>query len=185
MKYFCDFSTIDFIKKPAIGNIINDINVICQLIENIITSIPIIVQIDVIICVILWFKFMLNVSISFVITDKISPLVLLSKYFIGNLFIFIAISFLNLYVIFWDTVVIAKPCIIENIVLIIYNPNKINAICPIFPKSIPAPPVNFPINPLNISVVAFPNILGPTMVNIVLPIANNITKNIATLYFER
>ena len=40
------------------------------------------------------------------------------------------------------------------------------------PKSIPSPPDSLLTNPLNISVVEFPSILGPTIVNIVLPIAN-------------
>ena len=64
---------------------------------------PIIVHTDVIICVILWFKPVLNVSTSFVIIDRTSPFVLLSKYFIGNLFILCVKSFLILYVIFCAT----------------------------------------------------------------------------------
>ena len=82
----------------VIGSITKDTSVISKLIENIIINIPINVHIDVIICITLWFRFWLNVSISFVITDNTSPFVLLSKYLIGSLFIFIAISFLSLYV---------------------------------------------------------------------------------------
>ena len=41
----------------VIGNIINDTKVISQLIENIIISMPIIVHMEVIICVMLWFRF--------------------------------------------------------------------------------------------------------------------------------
>ena len=98
-----------FTNNADTGKITSEINVICQLIENIITKIPINVQIAVIICLILWFKFALNVSTSFVITDNTSPCVLLSKYFIGNLFIFSDISALNLYVIFCAIPVIVKP----------------------------------------------------------------------------
>ena len=53
------------------------------------------------------------------------------------------------------------------------------------PKSIPEPPDNLLIKPLNISVVAFPKIFGPTIVKIVLPTANNITTNIAILYLAK
>ena len=45
----------------------------------------------------------------------------------------------------------------------------------ILEKLIPSPPDTLPTNPLKISVVAFPSILGPTIANIVLPIANIIT----------
>ena len=142
-------------------------------------------QIDVIICVILWFKFIPSVSISFVITDNTSPFVLLSKYFIGNLFIFTTISFLNLYVTFCAILVIVKPWTKENNALTTYNPNNVNAILPILSKLIPSPPFSFPIKPLYISVVAFPNIFGPIIVNIVLPIANIITIKIANLYLDK
>ncbi len=67
----------------------------------------------------------------------------------------------------------------------IYSINKVIAISAIFPKSIPLPPEILLTNPLNISVVAFPNILGPTMVNIVLPIANRNTMIKAILYFPK
>ena len=66
-----------------------------------------------------------------------------------------------------------------------YSPNKVNAIVPTFPKSIPVPPLNLLIKPLKISVVAFPKILGPTIVNIVLPIANIITMISGILYLAR
>ena len=42
----------------------------------------------------------------------------------------------------------------------------------IFAKSIPPVPDILFTKPLNISVVAFPEIFGPTIVNTVLPIAN-------------
>ena len=75
-----EIDTIQNIKLlNVIGSIINDISVIGILIDIIIIIIPIIVQTDVIICVMLWFKFVLNVSISFVITDSTSPFVFLSK----------------------------------------------------------------------------------------------------------
>ena len=53
------------------------------------------------------------------------------------------------------------------------------------PKFIPSPPDNLLTKPLNISVVAFPNIFGPTIENIVLPIANIITIATAILYFDK
>lgn len=99
----------------------------------------------------------------------------MSKYFIGNLFIFIAKSLRNLYVNFCDTDVIVNPCINENSALIIYNIKSVSIIPAILEKSIPSPPDTLPTNPLKISVVAFPSILGPTIANIVLPIANIIT----------
>ena len=49
----------------------------------------------------------------------------------------------------------------------------------------PDPPDSLLTNPLKISVVALPNIFGPTIVNIVLPIANRITTIIAILYFAK
>ena len=73
----------------------------------------------------------------------------------------------------------------ENNALMIYKINNVMAICPIFPKSIPLPPDNLLTNPLKISVVAFPNIFGPTIENIVLPIANIITTATAILYFDK
>ena len=73
----------------------------------------------------------------------------------------------------------------ENNALMIYKINNVMAICPIFPKSIPLPPDNLLTNPLKISVVAFPNILGPTIVKIVLPTANTNTMIKAILYFPR
>ena len=59
----------------------------------------------------------------------------------------------------------------ENNALTIYSPNSVNRIVPTFPKSIPPFPDSLFTNPLNISVVAFPNILGPIIENIVLPTA--------------
>ena len=47
----------------------------------------------------------------------------------------------------------------ENNALITYSPNKVSKIVPTFPKSIPPFPDILFTNPLNISVVAFPNIL--------------------------
>ena len=99
--------------------------------------------------------------------------------------LFVAISFLNLYVIFCVTVVIVKPCIKENKALKAYNPNSVSSIVPIFPKSIPDPPDNLFITPLKISVVALPKIFGPTIENIVLPTANKITTIIGILYFDK
>ena len=46
-------------------------------------------------------------------------------------------------------------------------------------------PDNLLTTPLNISVVAFPSILGPIIENIVLAAANKITINIAILYFDK
>ena len=119
------------------------------------------------------------------IIDNTSPLVLVSKYFIGNLSIFRIISFLSFKVNFCEISVIVKFCIKENKALIKYKINKVIAISPIFPKLIPLPPDILLINPLNISVVAFPKILGPTIVNMVLPIANMNTTIKAILYFPK
>ena len=182
MKYFCECFTIKKLRNAVTGNITNETIVISQLIENIIIKIPIIVQIEVIICVTLWFKFCDTVSISFVIIDNTSPCVLLSKYFIGNLLILCTKSLRILYVIFCVTVVIVNPCIKENNALTAYSPNNVRSICPIFPKSIPAPPDNLSKIPLKISVVALPKIFGPIIENIVLPTANKITIIIGILY---
>ena len=73
----------------------------------------------------------------------------------------------------------------ENTALSTYNPSNVIAICAIFSKFIPLPPDILPIIPLKISVVAFPNILGPTIVNIVLPIANINTTINAILYLAK
>ena len=78
-----------------------------------------------------------------------------------------------------------NPWISENNALNPYNASNVSKICPIFPKFIPLPPDNLLTNPLNISVVAFPNILGPTIENIVLPIANITTITNANLYFDK
>ena len=43
-----------------------------------------------------------------------------------------------------------------------YSVNKVSSIFKMFPKFIPAPPDSLLTIPLNISVVAFPNIFGPT-----------------------
>ena len=66
-----------------------------------------------------------------------------------------------------------------------YKQSNVRSIFAIFPKSIPVPPESLFTIPLNISVVAFPNIFGPTIENIVLPTANSITIINAILYFER
>ena len=60
----------------------------------------------------------------------------------------------------------------ENNALTTYKQINVNNIFPILSKSIPDPPEILLTIPLKISVVAFPSILGPTIVNIVLPIAN-------------
>ena len=73
----------------------------------------------------------------------------------------------------------------ENNALNKYNPNSVNSIIPTFPKSIPPLPDILLTKPLNISVVAFPKILGPTIENIVLPIANNKTIIKPILYFDK
>ena len=102
----------------------------------------------------------------------------MSKKLIGNLFILTATSFLNLYVNFCATLVIVKPCIYPKKVLIAYKPKSVSKIPRTLLKSIPVPPDIFPTIPLNISVVAFPKILGPTIVKTVLPTANiNIINN--------
>ena len=67
-------------------------------------------------------------------------------------------------------------------VLKIYKPTKSRIILPSLVKSIPLPPDTLEISPLKISVVAFPNILGPNILNITLPMANTITKKIPILY---
>lgn len=89
------------------------------------------------------------------------------------------------YVNFWATLVIVKPCISEKVALIRYRVSRLKSIAPILPKFVPSPPDSLLIKPLNISVVAFPNIFGPTIENIVLPIANIITIATATLYFDK
>ena len=65
----------------------------------------------------------------------------------------------------------------ENIALTTYNASNVSNIVPIFSKLIPPLPYSLFTSPLNISVVAFPRIFGPTIVNIVLPIANINTIN--------
>ena len=122
---------------------------------------------------------------SFVIIDNVSPFVLLSKYCIGSLFIFTIMSFLNLYVSFCEMFVIVNPCISENVTLVMYNASKVNKIVAIFSKFIPFPPDNLLIIPLNISVVAFPKIFGPTTINIVLPIAKINTIIRDNLYCDK
>ena len=69
--------------------------------------------------------------------------------------------------------------------LIKYNVNNVRRISAIFWKLIPSPPDNLLINPLYISVVAFPNIFGPTIEKIVPPIANIITITTAILYLDK
>ena len=56
---------------------------------------------------------------------------------------------------------------------------------PTFPKSIPPFPESLFTNPLNISVVAFPNIFGPTIENMVLPTAKINTIINPILYFDK
>ena len=73
----------------------------------------------------------------------------------------------------------------ENNALITYSPNKVSKIVPTFPKSIPPFPDILFTKPLNISVVAFPNILGPIIENIVLPTAKINTIINPILYFDR
>jgi hypothetical protein len=125
------------------------------------------------------------VSTSFVTNDKTSPFVFLSKYFIGNLFSFSATSLRNLYVTFCATCVIVNPPKIPNTVLSIYNIRSVSKIFPIFTKLIPLPPDSLEITPLKTSVVAFPSILGPIMLNIVSIVANiNISIN-KYLYFDK
>ena len=61
--------------------------------------------------------------------------------------------------------------------LIIYNDKRVKRIVPTLEKSIPlVVPVTLPTRPLNISVVACPDILGPIIENTALQIAKIITK---------
>ena len=73
----------------------------------------------------------------------------------------------------------------ENNALTTYKQINVNNIFPILSKSIPDPPEILLTIPLKISVVAFPSILGPTIVNIVLPIANIKTIIKAILYLDK
>ena len=73
----------------------------------------------------------------------------------------------------------------ENNALITYKPSNVNNIVPTFPKSIPPFPDILFTKPLNISVVAFPNIFGPIIENIVLPTANINTIIYPILYFDK
>ena len=73
----------------------------------------------------------------------------------------------------------------ENNALNRYSPSKVNNIVPTLPKSIPPFPLILFTKPLKISVVAFPKIFGPTIENIVLPIANIKTIIIPILYFDQ
>ena len=57
-----------------------------------------------------------------------------------------------------------------------YNTPKVNNILNTASKSTPEPPFNLLLTPLKISVVAFPNILGPRIEKIVLA-----TVKIATI----
>ena len=75
------------------------------------------------------------------------------------------------------------PWINENKALHKYRQSNVARILPIFVKSIPLPPDILPTRPVNISVVAFPRILGPTILKMVLPMANMTTKSRAILYF--
>ena len=85
--------TTNPIKPPEIGRITSAISVIIGLIDSIIINTPIIVAIEVINWVTLWFKLCPSVSTSFVILESTSPTVLDSKYFIGIRLIFSEISF--------------------------------------------------------------------------------------------
>ena len=79
--------------------------------------------------------------------------------------------------------VISIPWINVNRALTIYSPSRNSRISPILPKSIPPlPPILF-IRPLNSSVVAVPNIFGPTIMKMVPATAQMITKMSAILYF--
>lgn len=69
----------------------------------------------------------------------------------------------------------------ENNALIRYSTNNVISIFAMFSKLIPAPPDNLLIIPVYTSVVAFPNILGPTIVNIVLATAKIRTIAIGSL----
>ena len=73
----------------------------------------------------------------------------------------------------------------ENNALTTYSPNSVSRIVPTFPKSIPPFPDILFTKPLNISVVAFPNIFGPIIENIVLPTANINTIIYPILYFDK
>ena len=95
-KCFCDFLTINPIIPSDNGIIRRAAIVIVTLMESIIIKIPINVITDVTIWLKLWLKFCDKVSTSLVTQESISPCVFLSKNFIGSLFIFIDISFLNL-----------------------------------------------------------------------------------------
>ena len=74
-----------------------------------------------------------------------------------------------------------SPWIKEQRALITYSPRVIRRICPIFPKSIPLPPDTLLTRPLKISVVAFPRIFGPAILNIVPQTAKSATKIMCTL----
>ena len=63
-----------------------------------------------------------------------------------------------------------------------YKQRRKARILPILEKSIDPVPVILLTIPLNISVVAFPSILGPYIEKTVLAIANIITKKIDNLY---
>ena len=58
-----------------------------------------------------WFMLCAIVSTSFVTLDNVSPIWCLSKYFSGNLFIFIEILLLNFLANLLDTSAIATDCI--------------------------------------------------------------------------
>ena len=71
------------------------------------------------------------------------------------------------------------PWIKENKALTTYKHRSPIRIFATFPKSIPLPPDTLLTKPLKISVVALPRIFGPTILNIVPPMAYMITKQIA------
>ena len=72
---------------------------------------------EVITWVALWFRLCPSVSTSLVMRERISPWVIVSKYFTGMRFIFSEISFRSRYVIFWEIPVIMYPCMKESAAL--------------------------------------------------------------------
>lgn len=67
--------------------------------------------------------------------------------------------------------VIISPCTKESTALSTYSPNRSRRICPIRSKLMLPVPETLATRPLKSSVVAFPEILGPMMPNMVLPTA--------------
>ena len=104
-----------------IGRISSAASVIHTLILSIITSTPMSVVQDVMSWVTLWLIPICRVSTSLVILERISPWVLLSKYFMGILLIFWEMSFLRLYVTSFDIPVIINPWIKDSRALTRYR----------------------------------------------------------------